>query len=117
VRRAFQEGRFAEFHESLVVNDDALEQGLGDGSLVIDTRLRDALQALRAGNGGLSFPRPNVVDEAAYAIDVAALGEAEVVRVQRRLDTLESRLADLERRPAFRLLRSVRAAAGKLARR
>jgi hypothetical protein len=118
VRRAFQEGRFAEFHESLTVDDEALERGLRDGSLVIDTRLQEALRTLRAeGNGGLTFPRPSVVDEAAYAIDVAALGEAEVVRVQRRLDTLESRLAELERRPAFRLLRGARAAAARLARR
>jgi hypothetical protein len=118
VKRAFEEGRFAEFHESLIVGDDALERGLEDGSLAIDTRLRDALSTLRSpGDGGLTFPRPSVVDEAAYAIDVAALGEAEVVRVQRRLDTLESRLAELERRPAFRLLRGLRGAAGKLARR
>ena len=48
---------------------------------------------------------------------VAALGEAEVVRVQRRLDTLESRLSELERRPAFRLLRGAQAAAAKLIRR
>jgi hypothetical protein len=117
VRRAFQEDRFDEFHDSLIVDDVALERGLGDGSLVIDTRLRDALHALRNGNGKLSFPRPSVVDEAAYAVDVAALGEAEVVRVQRRLDTLESRLAEVERRPAFRLVRVLRAAAGRLARR
>jgi hypothetical protein len=128
VRRAFQEGRFADFHESLTVDDAALERGLRDGSLVIDTRLQEALRALRpAGDGTafalspadgrLQFPRPSVVDEAAYAVDVAALGEAEVVRVQRRLDTLEARLAELERRPAVRLLRVVRGAAGKLRRR
>jgi Glycosyl transferase family 2 len=117
VRRAFQEGRFDEFHDSLTVDDEALERGLRDGSLVIDTRLQEALRRLEAGNGGLTFPRPTVVDEAAYAIDVAALGEAEVVRVQRRLDTLESRLAELERRPAFRVLRGLRTAAARLVRR
>ena len=116
VRRAFREGRFAEFHESLTVDDEALERGLRDGSLVIDRRLQEALRTLR-GNGGLTFPRPSVVDEAAYAVDVAALGEAEVVRVQRRLDTLESRLAELEGRPAFRLLRGLRTSAAKLVRR
>jgi tetrahydromethanopterin S-methyltransferase subunit G len=45
---------------------------------------------------GIAFPRPTVVDEAAYAVDVAALGEADVVRVQRRLDELEQRVAAVE---------------------
>src|SRR5438093_4510319 len=47
VRTFLEEGRLDEFYESLVVDDDALERGLHDGSLVIDTRLRDALHALR----------------------------------------------------------------------
>src|SRR6266498_4960180 len=42
VHRARQEGRFAEFYDSLIVDDEALERGIEDGSLVIDTRLRDA---------------------------------------------------------------------------
>jgi hypothetical protein len=128
VRRAFSEGRFAEFYESLVVGDDALERGLRDGSLVVDTRLQEALRALRlaetngrppefalpAGESRLSFPRPSVVDDAAYAVDVAALGEADVVRVQRRLDTLEPRVLALERRPTARLYRTLEKAAKKV---
>jgi Glycosyl transferase family 2 len=128
VRRAFREDRFGEFYESLVVDDNALERGVRDGSVVVDTRLRDALGPLRvpATNGDAStfappsdesrlvFPRPSVVDDAAYAVDVAALGEAEVVRVQRRLDTFEARLAALERRPAVRLSRKLRGVATKL---
>jgi hypothetical protein len=131
VRRAFREGRFAEFYESLTVDDDALERGLRNGSLVIDTRLQDALRALRVpdknGNAArfalpsedsvLSFPRPSVVDDAAYAVDVAALGEAEVVRVQRRLDRLEPRLSALERRSTARLSHQLARAARKLVRR
>jgi hypothetical protein len=131
VRRAFREGRFAQFYESLTVDDEALERGLRDGSLVIDTRMQEALRTLRlpgangsgtefappAGGSGLSFPRPSVVDEAEYAVDVAALGEAEVVRVQRRLDTLETRLSTLERRPAARLSRKLRGVAKRLLRR
>jgi hypothetical protein len=129
VHRARQEGRFTEFYDSLTIDDDALERGLGDGSLVIDTRLRDALRTLRlpgtdgrgkefalpdSGEGRLSFPRPSVVDDAAYAIDVAALGEADVVRLQRRLDTLEPRLLALERRPITRLYKKLREAAKKV---
>ena len=116
VRTFLEEGRLDEFYESLVVDDDALERGLHDGSLVIDTRLRDALHALREGKE-LAFPRPTVVDEAAYAVDVAALGEADVVRLQRRLDTLEQRLLTLERRPIVRIDRKLRGAAKRVLRR
>jgi Glycosyl transferase family 2 len=109
VRTFIEQDRIDEFYESLVVTDDALERGLGDGSIVIDTRLRDALRALREGKQ-LTFPRPTVVDEAAYAVDVAALGEADVVRLQRRLDMLEQRLLKLERRPLVRVDRKLRQA-------
>jgi hypothetical protein len=120
VRRALEEGKFREFYDSLVIDDAGLEQGLTEGSLVVDTRLRDVLRGLRsAQNGsftvdGVAFPRPTVVDEAAYAVDVAALGEADVVRVQRRLDQLEQRVAAVEgERPALRLRREL----GRIARR
>jgi hypothetical protein len=113
VRTFLEEGRIGEFYETLVVDGDALQRGLEEGSLVTDTRLRDALRALREGKEP-TFPRPTVVDEAAYAVDVAALGEADVVRLQRRLDTLEQRLLTLERRPLVRVDRKLRRAADKL---
>jgi hypothetical protein len=116
VRTFLEEGRIADFYESLVVDDDALERGRRDGSLVIDTRLRDALRTLHEQKP-LTFPRPTVVDEAAYAVDVASLGEADVVRLQRRLDTLEQRLLTIERRPAVRIEGKLRGAAKKLLRR
>jgi hypothetical protein len=130
IRTLRDEGRLREFYESLVVDDDALRRGVDDGSLVVDTRLRDALLALRepAGDGEpfalprdgasrLTFPRPTVVDEAAYAVDVAALGEADVIRLQRRLDTLEQRLLTLERNPGVRIYRNLRGVAKKVLRR
>jgi hypothetical protein len=113
VRAFLEDGRIEEFYESLVVDDDALQRGLHDGSLVVDTRLRDALLAI-GERRELKFPRPTVVDEAAYAVDVAALGEADVVRLQRRLDTLEQRLVTLERRPLVRIDRKLRGAAKKV---
>jgi glycosyl transferase family 2 len=116
VRALIAEGRLEELYESLVVDDEALERGLEEGSLVIDTRLRDALHALQDGKQ-FAFPRPTVVDEAAYAVDVAALGEADVVRLQRRLDTLEKRLHTIERRPIVRIERKLRGAAKRLLRR
>ena len=130
VYRARQDGRLREFYDSLTIDDEALAHGVHDGSLVVDTRLRDALRALRVSksdvgegefafrrDGALSFPRPTVVDEAAYAIDVAALGEADVVRLQRRLDTLESRLLALEGRPSSGLVDQLNGAARRLLRR
>jgi hypothetical protein len=113
VRSLIEQGRLEEVYAPLVVDDEALEQGLEQGSLVVDTRLRDALRALRDGHQ-LTFPRPTVVDEAAYAVDVAALGEADVVRLQRRLDTLEGRLLTVERRPSVRIENKLRGAAKKL---
>ena len=116
VRSFLEQGRLGVFYEELVVDDEALERGLRDGSLVVDTRLRDALRRLREEKP-LAFPRPTVVDEAAYAVDVAALGEADVVRLQRRLDTLEQRLVTLERRPLVRIDRRLRRVAKTLLRR
>jgi Glycosyl transferase family 2 len=116
VRELIAAGRVQELYESLVVEDAALERGLDDGTLVVDTRLRDALRNLAEGSR-LSFPRPTVVEEAAYAVDVAALGEADVVRLQRRLDTLEQRLVSVEGRPSVRIERKLRGAAKKLLRR
>ena len=49
VYRARQEGRLAEFYETLTIDDAQLERGLQEGSLVLDTRLRDALRTLRSG--------------------------------------------------------------------
>ena len=128
VRRAREEGRFHEFYESLIIGDDALDRGLRDGSLVVDARLRDALRSLHTSNGQefalpvdgvgrLSFPRPTVVDDAAYALDVAALGEADVVRLQRRLDALEPRLQALERGLVPRLFSTLSGAARGMLRR
>jgi Glycosyl transferase family 2 len=116
MRTLLQEGRISEYYETLVIDDDALGRGLRDGSLVVDTRLRDALRAIREEKAP-TFPRPTVIDDAAYAVDVAALGEADVVRLQRRLDTLEQRLQKLERLPGVRIELKLRRAAKKVFRR
>jgi hypothetical protein len=93
---ALQRGRIDEQHASLVVDDAALEHGVQDGTLVLDTRLRDALRATRAGKP-LTFPAPTLADDAAYAVEAAALTEAYAVRAQRQLDGIEQRLLGLER--------------------
>jgi hypothetical protein len=92
---ALRDGRIADQHASLVVDDDALQRGLADGSLVVDTRLRDALRAV-ADRKRLTFPAPSLSDDAEYAVEAAALSEAYAVRAQRQLDGLEQRLQSLE---------------------
>lgn len=71
---------------------------LDDGSLVVDTRLRDALRAWREGAESLEFPTPDVVDDAAYAVECAAVGEVDLERLERRLDELEAELTRLQNR-------------------
>ena len=100
VARAYEEfraGRLRAYYDALAVDDETLARGLDDGSLVIDTRLRDALR-------GSVFPRGDLAEEASLAVDVALLGEADVVRLQRRADEVESRLDALEARPLRRQL-------------
>lgn len=122
-----------ERYRALVADDETLERGLAEGSLVVDERLRDALRTLAGGvvttsdgkpdalfplpsakERRLRFPFPTVVEDAAYAVDVAVLGEADVVRAQRRLDELEQRMTALERRPSARLERLARRGVRKL---
>jgi hypothetical protein len=104
---ALREGRIDEQYDSMVIYDVDLERGLEEETLVVDTRLRDALRTLRrdgAGRFGLpselgtpfSFPRPSLSEEAEFAAEAAALDESYVVRMQRRLDGLEQRLESLE---------------------
>jgi hypothetical protein len=106
---ALRSGRIHEYYSSLVVGDDEVERGVAAGRLVVDTRLRDALREVRAGKVPLSFALPTLVEDAEYAVEAAVLGEADVVRLQRRLDTLERRLQSLELRLPNRVY-------GKLAR-
>ena len=130
---AVRSGEIDDYYRSLVVDDDILEAGLEDGRFVVDTRLRDALHELRlpegrrsetgrkfalpAENPELSFPIPTLVDEAAYAVEAAVLGEADVVRLQRRLDALESRLLSLELRLPARVYRRASHVAKRVLRR
>ena len=94
---ALERGTMADYYAAQVVSDGEVEHGVAEGRLVVDTRLRDALRRIDAGETDLEFPTPTLVDEATYAVEAAVLGEADVVRLQRRLDELERRLATVER--------------------
>jgi Glycosyl transferase family 2 len=111
---ALRTGRIDEQYESMVVDDGALARGVAGGTLVLDTRLRDVLGELRRAPeersprcfalpserpAALVFPEPTIADDTEYAVQAAVLGEADVVRAQRRLDALEQRLRPHEARP------------------
>ena len=105
---ALGSGRIAEYYETLVVSDEELEHGVAQGRLVVDTRLREALAQVRdAAAPALRFPLPTLVEDAEYAVEAAVLGEADVVRLQRRLDELERRLQTVEARLPRRAYRKL----------
>jgi hypothetical protein len=82
-----------------VVQDGELEQRLRDGSLVEDTRARDALRAL-AADGRLPEPAPpTLAEEADLAADAdVALEHDSAARAERLCAALEHRVAVLEAR-------------------
>jgi hypothetical protein len=122
---ALGSGRMTEYYDSLVLPEADIDRGVAEGRLVVDTRLRDALRSLRRQDGfllpaeatPLAFAIPSLVDDAVYAVEAAVLGEADVVRLQRRLDTLERRLLTLELRLPARVYRKVSRTAKRALRR
>jgi Glycosyl transferase family 2 len=87
--QARERGRLEDVYGSLVVGDESVARGIAEGSLVEDTRLRDALRGL---------PPPHERSDQRFALDEASLRDADLVRVVRRLDGVRSRVDYLERR-------------------
>jgi hypothetical protein len=95
--------------QSLVVDDAALDAGLADGSLILDTRLRDALRWLASGAERLDTWTPTLADDADLAIDVdSALAHDARLRLDARAARVERRLDGVERSVAMRLARRAR---------
>jgi hypothetical protein len=100
------------------VFEAASEYAPETGELVEDTRLRDALRALReqttegsyalpsGSTGAVAFRTPDIVDDAAYAVECAAVGEVDLPRLEEYVTELEQRVGWLEQRFWPRLLRS-----------
>jgi Glycosyl transferase family 2 len=105
---ADQRGTMREFYESYVVDDEALEAGLADGTLAIDTRLRDALRSLRGEpSRPLTFSDGTV--DAAYLTELAILEDGDPrALVQRKTEDLEVRLAAMEQSKVNAFMRRVR---------
>lgn len=110
-----QEGRLEGHYESLVVDDAALEEGLADGSLVIDRRLEERLRELR-GPDGFRLPEPGRLAHAPARPDLDAavnLAERSVAMREKvlrgEIKELRRRVAELERGPWRRIRRRVAA--------
>jgi glycosyltransferase involved in cell wall biosynthesis len=102
VHEADSRGDLGAFYDRYVLDDGAVASGLAQGTLASDTRLRDALRALRAG-GRLDFADAPV--DAGYLSELAMLAAGDLhTHVQRKAEDLETRLAELERRPTARLV-------------
>ncbi len=90
VSQALESGRIDERYLALVIDDHTLTRGVAEGSLVIDTRLRDLLRTLAAGPA--EDPLPAVGEDARLVGESAALREANVVRLVRDVDELRRRV-------------------------
>jgi Glycosyl transferase family 2 len=103
---AHRDGQFEELYERFLVADPALEEGLANGTLAIDTRLRDALRAIRHGKPeAIRFD--DAIDDG-YLLELGRLAEAQPDAVtQRRVDELEVRIRSAEQRLSSRLLRAL----------
>jgi hypothetical protein len=84
-----------------------------DSSLVEDTRLRDALRSIRNGETPLRFRVPDIVEDARYAVECAAVGEVDLPRLEQYVTELEQRVEWLEQRFWPRVLRRVARIAGR----
>jgi hypothetical protein len=116
---AHRDGRISQFYESYVVDDGTLARGIAQGTLAVDTRLRDALRVLHAeqSHGPRTFEVPpragrlafadGAVD-AEYLSELGTLEEADPrVLAQRKADDFEARLAALEQRHSARIVDAV----------
>jgi hypothetical protein len=84
-----------------------------DQELVEDTRLRDALKSLQTGESPLRFRVPDIVEDARYAVECAAVGEVDLPRLEQYVTELEQRIEWLEQRFWPRVLRRVARIAGR----
>lgn len=96
-------GSAGDYYRAFVVDDAALDRGITDGTLAVDTRLRDVLRSLRTADGSLrssplgTLPSPDAEDVAAYVDELRPLVEIDgIVRAEQRVDALERRLDALE---------------------
>jgi len=106
--RLSERGRLGDLVRNFTVDEAARDRGLTEGSLEVDTRLRDVLRPfglegspdrralVRSDRLELTLPPPDAAADAAYASDLAVFEEAMTVRMGRLVDGLERRVTRLE---------------------
>ena len=97
--QAQEQGRIDDVYQALVVDEETKELGLANGSLVVDTRLRDALRGAK--------PLGGMGDTTGPTVDVFSLDDSTVVRLQRRVDDAGVRVHALERSSRSRVARRI----------
>jgi len=115
---AYVTGRPEDFYEPFVVDDAEVERGIADGTLAIDTRLRDVLRTLSPEEDegerrfappsreepAFAFARPRVVDRVLYAAETSIIPEADLAQtLGARIEDMESRVDRMGRSPIARL--------------
>jgi len=96
-RRAAEGGVPDPTWKRVALGDAEIARGLEEGALVEDRRLRDALRGMQAGRATTTAHDGAQPIIPAIAQDVVTFREAELVRGARWLDTVEARIAQLER--------------------
>jgi hypothetical protein len=101
-RSVLTSGESDVIYERLAVDEAIVARGLAAGVLVADTRLRDALRTLRAAGGvvpgGVRTAEPHSArrDHVEHAVENGVLDDADLVRIQRRVDAAAARVGRLE---------------------
>jgi hypothetical protein len=94
---AYLAGRPEDFYEGFLVDDDHLARSLADGSIALDTRLRDALRGTSAGAEASSPSSPTLEDRTSYAAETSVIPEADIgLHLRARVEELEARLDLME---------------------
>jgi hypothetical protein len=82
-------------------------------ALVEATRVHAALRSIRTGETALRFRVPDIVEDARYAAECAAVAEVDLPRLEQYVTELEQRVEWLEQRLWPRVLRRVARIAGR----
>jgi hypothetical protein len=96
---ALRDGTVREYYDSLTIDPRRLGEGLADGSLVVDTRLRDVLRELGSTDRTVAVsPAPPTLEaDGGFAGEITVGAEWEsTVKIQARIDELGERVRTLE---------------------